>query len=1080
MILFLLRMVVTPRVRERRRKPSPVVWFLFLGIFVTFQRWRSDVAMASAFQFCVTTTTPHGGFAKLGIHLRCRPHVSQITPFLWRSSFSDTISSKSSALYSDSLSYLENLNDSQVAAVTQPPASITRVMAGPGSGKTRVLMSRIAHLLQHQEKFGGGGGNILAVTFTKKAAGEMNLRLKKLLVSIYNAKQSRNSREQLDFEPSDEALIVDESDSLTMNPLLASQLRRVTLGTLHSVCAKILRWNGEYLTTLPSVLRHSPANLVGLNSDFAIADQAEQLRVLNDILAGYNERKADIKPKAILTAIASCRDDYARGKDPFFESKKDSLSPFMKLVKQVYDPYRRNIFASNLLDFDDLIYLTRELLDNHEEVRNRMRQRWRHVLVDEFQDTSLAQFDIVRFLTTDSLFVVGDADQSIYSWRGAHVGMMHEIGRHFSNLVTIYLMENYRSDHNIIRAAQKIINSGDRNSEQAKMRKVMKPQREAGLKPRVLSCRDDQDEAHRVVEIIKKAVDSGTYGVEREVAIIYRKNAQSRAFEEACVRLNLPYVIFGSAASFYKRKEIKDSLCFLRWLANGRDRGSMLRAFSTPTRGLGDASIFEFDKYCDIVTSFYMKNLPASPLPTPLEILLSFSNESLLDQGAPKAGDHISTRPRKIFLSFSEQMGSIYDYAKRNSLADSLNLIVQKLEFRNFFEKTSASKAEFEERWENIGELQKASERYTDWGPCLGLPQPSPDQNVDFERMSPLTSFLEDVALVTDMAEETAEAAQRQDSGKRFAVSFMTIHASKGKEFDTVFIVGNEEGTFPSQQAVSEGDGSEILEEEIRLCYVAMTRAKTELVMTWRKEVTVLTSKGPARKSGKRSRFLDVLASPDKRSTQQQEGNIETNDSSARRDVGSDSTHPLDLKEKARPRTVQRTSGSDLSFARLSQKKENTLTRNNRTSGSLSANHGTARVIQNPNNILPRSKATYGKEKSSLSHGNVPGRFTIPTSKEIQTGGGTLQRPPQTPHKLSPANGNDRSIHDNSPSGFKIDSTLLFPVGLEVFHKKLGCGTVLPPPEQHETMVELPVRVKFSTGEHVFSARGSDLFPSMP
>jgi len=278
-------------------------------------------------------------------------------------------------------------------------------------------------------------------------------------------------------------------------------LDRVTLGTFHSVCAKILRWNGNLLSSLPSISRDmagSP-NATVLDQSFAIIDEGAQIRILRECIeeAEIDLNDLGLKIKPVLSAIAKCRAQFAQGKKPF-ESNKP-LSKAMLVALTTYSRYRERLLSANCLDFDDLIFLTREMLSTHDDVREMLQRRWPHVLVDEFQDTSRSQIDLVKLLTSSSLLVVGDADQSIYSWRGAHATSLSDLEKEFSDRLggvkTVYLMENYRSTSNIVRAAQKLIShKSDRNSHADKLRQDMKPQRGAGPVPRVISFDDSASE----------------------------------------------------------------------------------------------------------------------------------------------------------------------------------------------------------------------------------------------------------------------------------------------------------------------------------------------------------------------------------------------------------------------------------------------------------------------------------------------------------------------------------------------------------------------------------------------------------
>ncbi len=373
---------------------------------------------------------------------------------------------------------LDGLNEAQVEAVTQPLESITRVVAGPGAGKTRVLTCRIAYLLKRddEDKKGRTNSRILAVTFTKKAASEMQHRLEsllqddeeyqnKLLSSSSPSDQELNSHDQGD-EIYEEVVRHDGSNGGVSS---ASMIRRVSLGTFHSICAKILRWNGSELGALPSVRQYSPKDSdrggdACVDGSFAIVDQTEQMRIIKQCLTdcgidlkGSGRGQADIRPITILNAVGQLKSDDAMeavsrptagGGDDTATGIK-MTAKVRRVAEEVYPMYRKTLVSQNSLDFDDLILLTRELLKTNEDVRERMAKRWQHVLVDEFQDTSEVQLDLVRLLTTSSLMVVGDGDQSIYSWRGAHAESMSDFVQKFDKagekeVDTVYLMENYR------------------------------------------------------------------------------------------------------------------------------------------------------------------------------------------------------------------------------------------------------------------------------------------------------------------------------------------------------------------------------------------------------------------------------------------------------------------------------------------------------------------------------------------------------------------------------------------------------------------------------------------------------------
>jgi DNA helicase-2/ATP-dependent DNA helicase PcrA len=341
---------------------------------------------------------------------------------------------------------LEGLNPSQVEAVTQPSKAVTRVIAGPGSGKTKVLTCRVVYLLDQDPR-----SRVLAVTFTKKAAEEMRNRVELLLIQ----QQQQHDTPSMTTHGSGDDEVVSED----LAPNVPKDLGRVTMGTFHSICAKILRFNGDLLESLPSVqddmVGRIEGGAVNLDGNFAILDASDQLRILKECL-DENEidlKKSSVKPLQVMTAIGTIKEARAQGKDPFAEfndnQRKKPIPKPLKYAKDVYGLYREKLLSNNALDFDDLIFMTREILMEYPVLRERLHQRWPHVLIDEFQDTSIIQMDLVKLLTSHSLFVVGDADQSIYSWRGAHAGSLSDFRTEFHDFAeagvhTVFLKENYR------------------------------------------------------------------------------------------------------------------------------------------------------------------------------------------------------------------------------------------------------------------------------------------------------------------------------------------------------------------------------------------------------------------------------------------------------------------------------------------------------------------------------------------------------------------------------------------------------------------------------------------------------------
>ena len=903
--------------------------------------------------------------------------------------------------------HLLNLNPSQRKVVTQPIPSITRVIAGPGAGKTRVLTSRIVQLLKEDDN------GILGVTFTKKASGEMSHRLEEML-RMEMERQGGQDPDRYETTSTDEIVQEEliESGTRRAKP---KELDRVTLGTFHSICAKILRWNGNKLADLPSIAQYSKGNMTTFDGSFAILDQKEQINIIKDILKecgidlkGPKPGQADIRPITILNAVGQLKMDDVQQKegqmDDIGETKsgRKISAKVRRIVEEVYPLYRRRLIDQNALDFDDLIFIARELLHNCDDITNRLQKRWRHVVVDEFQDTSEVQMDLIRLLSTDSLLVVGDGDQSIYSWRGANVESMTDFihqydGEKGVNINTVYLMENYRSTANIIRAAQRVISATEDS-----IREDMKPMRGKGLSPRVLACATAKAEATFVVKEVNKMVEDGLLHGGSTVSIIYRTNAQSRALEEACVAHNLKYLVRGTAGTFYSRREVKDCLCFLRWIYNGRDRVAAQRAIKTPSRGIGDVSMKEFFTYCEEAQRYFSRKSPNENVPTPLDILTSLVNPDTIF--LPPDG-LLSKRTENRLKKFATDMDTIRKKSRVETISDLLGTIIDVLNMKSHFDSISKTSEEFTERWANVIELRSAAERYSEDGPCMVKKEKNDESQVD--DMSPLGSFLDDVSLLADI--EGDDSNDDESNEKRLVVNLMTIHSSKGMEFDAVFIVGNEEGkkshvvailvfrsthpitthvsgTFPTQRAITEGDGSIELDEERRLCYVAMTRAKSILIMTWRREVTSFFGKGFRVNEASRSRFLDTLVS--KKKTSQTSSKRSSRQSNNIRDAadGSESTNRL-LKERGEHRANKET-------------KQSNLRRLKRTS----------------------------------------------------------------PPILRKQTKNIKEEHASTPL-FTMDSTIFFPVGSTVVHLIHGEGKVLqPPPVSDEKEASMLVSVLFSNG----------------
>lgn len=589
---------------------------------------------------------------------------------------------------------------------------------------------------------------------------------------------------------------------------------------------------------------------------------------------------------------------------------------------------------------------------------------------------------------------------------------------------------------------------------------------------------------------VQDGVATGVYGPNHSVAFIYRTNAQSRALEEACVLYNLPYIIFGSAASFYQRQEVKDCLCFLRFLYNGRDRSAMLRAMTTPKRGIADAAIREFDDYCSAVEEHWNNQSPRTPAPNPLEVLfhLSGDDEWTVYQGIqfPSAPEYLSKRALNLFQSFSKQMLTVRRVAARASVETVLQTIIDEMGLIDHLSKISKSTTESEERQANVRELQLASMKYSDKGPCLPK-QLEPENDAAFVQ-SPLGIFLDDVALVTDMAKKSESTTTE----KRLVASLMTIHASKGMEFDTVFIVGMEEGTIPTQKALMAGEGSVALEEEKRLCYVAMTRAKSELIMTWRHEVPIFTAHGMSSKEAYQSQFLDVL-DPSVSALEKQLRSLTTPDDPKNRSKFSNSKTKKKKKTPQSPYATRNfgtvAAQNPLLFSsRPAQRFSGTSSVYANTRSSVLGN---SRNIEKTSPIREQSIRPLQPKQPSRSPPPRRIRMTPDTEFPVERSThhspkngrkndieGSLHQQLQQPQRFLPP-------ESSSDSKTSMDAHWFFPVGSQVQHAKWGKGIVLPSsgsssrqeqPEEKDK--KMHVRVQFSNGvQHEFPVHGSDIIP---
>ncbi|HMB24221.1 MAG TPA: UvrD-helicase domain-containing protein, partial [Anaerolineales bacterium] len=569
------------------------------------------------------------------------------------------------------MEFLDKLNKQQLDAVTAGQGPVL-VVAGPGSGKTRVLTQRIAYLIAAE---GVRPWQILAVTFTNKAAKEMQARVK--------------------------ALLPDQA------------IEGIMLGTFHSICARILRREAEHLP---------------ISSNFVIFDTDDQERIAKSVIRELNINEKLYRPASVHAAISRAKNELI-GPDEY-----PTITYRDEIVKRVYAEYQKRLIASNAVDFDDLLVYTARLLEDNPTIRDKYAQRFRHVLVDEFQDTNLAQYALIKQLASHhrNVFCVGDQDQSVYSWRGADWRNVQRFEQDFPDAHTILLEQNYRSRQNILNAAMGVI---DRASN--RKRKKLFTERGEGEKIFFYEAPDDYAEAAFVVDTIAQLVASRQFEP-GDCAVMYRTNAQSRLIEEAFLQARLPYRLVG-AQRFYGRREVKDMIAFMRLIHNPADEASLDRIINVPTRGIGDKTlqtIHSVARQNNMQPGFVLIDLARG---ADSQFWTSFTGRaaiSLADFGGLLA----TWRTAALTLTTSE----LFDR------------VTNDLNYKQYIDDESE---EGEDRWDNVEELRRLAIEYS---------------------TRTLDEFLENVALVSD-----------QDTITEGNVpTLLTLHAAKGLEYGTVFIVG--------------------------------------------------------------------------------------------------------------------------------------------------------------------------------------------------------------------------------------------------------------------------------------------------
>ena len=620
---------------------------------------------------------------------------------------------------------IEGLNPQQAAAVVHSGSPLL-VVAGAGSGKTRVLTRRIAYLLGER---GVAPFEVLAITFTNKAAAEMKERVAELV---------------------------------------GDRARSMWVSTFHSACVRILRQEAAKL---------------GYSNSFTIYDSSDSLRLVTLVMKDMHLDPKQYAPRAVAGLISQAKNELQGPAD--FVQHADNA--FNAIVAEVFAHYQKRLVQANAMDFDDLIGKTVEVLQRHPESRQRYRSRFRHVLVDEYQDTNHAQYMLIKELVGTEgeglplaeLCVVGDADQSIYAFRGANIRNILQFEADYPSAKTILLEQNYRSTQNILSAANSVISNNE-----GRRAKNLWSDAGTGALIKGYVAESEHDEADFVIQQIKELRDS-SLSKPGDTAIFYRTNAQSRVFEESFLRSAIPYKVVGGVR-FYERKEVKDFLAYLRVLVNPTDEVSLRRIINTPKRGIGDRALDTVDLFAQSAgISFWAALNRSAEVPNIPTRSVSAINDFVHLISSLQFLVEAKTRPSVIAQAVLEQSGLLAELAKSDDLQD-------------------------ESRVENLQELVSVAVEYEE------------GEVEDGEEIS-LLGFLEDVSLVAD----SDQIPDGEDHGG--VVTLMTLHTAKGLEFPTVFLTGMEEGIFPHSRTL--GDKEEI-EEERRLAYVGLTRARERLYLS--------------------------------------------------------------------------------------------------------------------------------------------------------------------------------------------------------------------------------------------------------
>ena len=613
---------------------------------------------------------------------------------------------------------LQDLNEIQQQVVQNVEGPML-VLAGAGSGKTRTLTYRIAYLIKEKKVL---PSHILALTFTNKAAKEMKERI---------------------------------------GALLFEEVVPLWIGTFHSICARILRFEAEH---------------IGYTSNFTIYDVDDQVRALKKVMSTLGISQQQFPPKLIQSRISRVKNQFIYP-DDLNDHFGDELD---KLLPEIYRVYQRHLQQNNALDFDDLLIKPIELFDKHPEIHNKYADKFKYILVDEYQDTNRAQYEFVSRLVKNhqNLYVVGDEDQSIYGWRGADINNILNFNRDFPNAQVVKLEKNYRSDKNILDAANAVVGNN-----QMRIGKNLWTSREDGEKIHVYEAENEVDEAKHIVEVIHDEMYTKKRSF-KDIAILYRTNAQSRVVEDILRRSAISYTIVGSV-KFYDRKEIKDLIAYLKLVVNPKDSVSLKRIINFPLRGIGETTVSKIEKFAE------MENIPL------------FDALGRVDEIS-----NISQAMKNRVTEFYQLIRKFIELSSKLSAVELVSTLASESGLIHYYQ-TEYDPYESEKRMNNINELFNGIEQFTEEREREG-------------RDAGLAAFLEEVSLMTDVDTWNSDAN---------AVTLMTLHAAKGLEFPVVYIIGLEMGLIPLTRNEAPTDME--LEEERRLFYVGMTRAQKTLYLSY-------------------------------------------------------------------------------------------------------------------------------------------------------------------------------------------------------------------------------------------------------